>query len=411
MVNKTISHNLRQQKCFQDSCVLVLLFFSTIHLMSTILKPGPQFDFSTMRLTQPRAMQGGGVYMTEIAFGTDVRDEVWIQLPQCKTKQGVVTNGRKGHCDLVYDSTDTLVYDWVEKLQEHCQRLIFDKREEWFHNPLSLDDIESAFVSVTKLYKSGKSFLVRVNVKNVGTDRAPLAFDQNKAVIALDEIPSERTIIPMIKVSCIKFSSRSFALELLLQQVMILEDRPPIRECRIELKVPTSEAPFSVEAREEETVKEEPVEQETTDASKDLDIDAKTENEIMESLNESIEPETVPEITITKSEESVVEAEDTRENQEIEEITEVTVEAGDDLVEVEELSIEDTGEKDELRLRKPNEVYLQVYLAAKAKAKMAKRAAVQALLEAKKIKNTYLLDDVDSSSDDELSETLGVVDA
>ena len=356
-------------------------------------------------------MQGGGVYMTEIAFGTDLHDEVWIQLPQCKTKQGVVTNGRKGHCDLVYDSTDTLVYDWVEKLQEQCQRLIFDKREDWFHNPLSLDDIESAFVSVTKLYKSGKSFLVRVNVKNIGTDRAPLAFDQNKAVIALDEIPSERTIIPMIKVSCIKFSSRSFALELLLQQVMILEDRPPIRECRIELKVPTSEAPFSVEAREEETVKEEPVEQETTDVSKDLDIYAKTESEIMESSNESIESETVPEITISKSEESVIETQDTRENQEIEEIREVTVEAGDDLIEVEELSIEDIGDKDELRLRKPNEVYLQVYLAAKAKAKMAKRAAVQALLEAKKIKNTYLLDDVDSSSDDELSETLGVVDA
>jgi hypothetical protein len=30
------------------------------------------------------------------------------------------------------------------------------------------------------------------------------------------------------------------------------------------------------------------------------------------------------------------------------------------------------------------------------------------LLEAKKIKNTYLLDDIDSSSDDELSEVLGV---
>tara|TARA_A200000113_G_scaffold219992_2_gene229452 strand:+ start:424 stop:1497 length:1074 start_codon:yes stop_codon:yes gene_type:complete len=357
-------------------------------------------------------MQGGGVYMTEIAFGTDVHDEVWIQLPQCKTKQGVVTNGRKGHCDLVYDSTDTLVYDWVDKLQEHCQSLIFEKREDWFHNPLSLDDIESAFVSVTKLYKSGKSFLVRVNVKNIGTDRAPLAFDQNKAVIALDEIPSERTIIPMIKVSCIKFSSRSFALELLLQQVMILEDRPPIRECRIELKVPTSEVQLSLEPnKEEETVKEEPIQKEITAVPDESEIDAKTEEEITEGSNTIVEPESVPELTITNSEESVVEANVEREKQEIEEITEVPIEANDDLVEVEELPIEDANDKDELRLRKPNEVYLQVYLAAKAKAKMAKRAAVQALLEAKKIKNTYLLDDVDSSSDDELSETLGVVDA
>jgi hypothetical protein len=360
--------------------------------MSTILQPGPEFNFSTMRLTQPRAMQGGGVYMTEIVFGNDSREELWIQLPQCKTKQGVVINGRKGHCDLVYDSADTLVYDWIEKLQEHCQQLIYNKREEWFHSPLSLDDIESAFVSVTKLYKSGKSFLVRLNVKNVGTERAPLAFDENKAVVGLDEIPSEKTIIPMIKISCIKFSSRSFALELLLQQVMILEERVPIRECRIELKIPSIESERA--AVKEETLDNEDMEE--TVQSKELSQptgEKSNESDIREDASEE-EPRT--------------KIDDTNEYNIDSTLDEMTVTLDDGLVEIDDLAIDDSEESKELTLRKPNEVYMEVYQAAKAKARVARKAAIEALLEAKKIKNTYLLDDIDSSSDDELSEVLGV---
>jgi hypothetical protein len=62
----------------------------------------------------------------------------------------------------------------------------------------------------------------------------------------------------------------------------------------------------------------------------------------------------------------------------------------------------DLATLESVTLRKPNEVYHQIYLAAKAKAKLAKKAAIEAYLDARKIKNTYLLDDVDSSSDEEL---------
>ena len=190
--------------------------------MSTILQPGSDFDFSSMRLTHPRALQGGGVYLTEVVFGSDSSNEVWIQMPACKTKQGIVMSGRKAHCDLLYLSTDTLVVDWLEKLEQHCQEHIFKHRDEWFHNPLSLDDIEGAFNSCAKLYKSGKNYSVRLHIRQVSGDRAPTAFDENKATVNLEDIGSEKTIIPMIKIDCIRFSSRSFTLELTLQQMMVL---------------------------------------------------------------------------------------------------------------------------------------------------------------------------------------------
>ena len=65
-----------------------------------------------------------------------------------------------------------------------------------------------------------------------------------------------------------------------------------------------------------------------------------------------------------------------------------------------QLSINNSESK--IILKKPNEVYYEIYKIAKDKAKQHKKAAISHYLEAKKIKNTYLLDDLDNS--DESSE-------
>jgi hypothetical protein len=53
-----------------------------------------------------------------------------------------------------------------------------------------------------------------------------------------------------------------------------------------------------------------------------------------------------------------------------------------------------------LTLKKPNEVYMEIYKEARKKAKESKKAAVQAYLEAKRIKSLYLLDEIESSDDE-----------
>ena len=54
-----------------------------------------------------------------------------------------------------------------------------------------------------------------------------------------------------------------------------------------------------------------------------------------------------------------------------------------------------------VHLKNPNEVYQELYLEARRKAKIAKNQALQAFLEAKKIKSQYLLDEIEDDSDDE----------
>ena len=62
-----------------------------------------------------------------------------------------------------------------------------------------------------------------------------------------------------------------------------------------------------------------------------------------------------------------------------------------------------------IQLKKPNQVYFELYKEARNKAKLAKRNAILAYLEAKNIKKTYMLEninnsDTDSDFDDEIDE-------
>jgi hypothetical protein len=54
-----------------------------------------------------------------------------------------------------------------------------------------------------------------------------------------------------------------------------------------------------------------------------------------------------------------------------------------------------------LKLKRPNEVYYELYKIAKEKAKEAKKKAIQAYLEAQNIKATYMLDDLEEDDDSE----------
>jgi hypothetical protein len=56
-----------------------------------------------------------------------------------------------------------------------------------------------------------------------------------------------------------------------------------------------------------------------------------------------------------------------------------------------------------MKLKKPNEFYYEIYKKAKEKAKQAKKEMLIAYLEAKNIKKTYMLDDLEDDSDSDIS--------
>ena len=55
---------------------------------------------------------------------------------------------------------------------------------------------------------------------------------------------------------------------------------------------------------------------------------------------------------------------------------------------------------DEISLKKPDEIYYEIYKVAKDKAKHMKKVALEAHLEARNIKIKYMLDDFNYSEDE-----------
>ena len=86
----------------------------------------------------------------------------------------------------------------------------------------------------------------------------------------------------------------------------------------------------------------------------------------------------------------------------LEEITNLEVnDDTNDSNELKEIDLEVNDDEEPISLKKPNEVYYEIYKSARNKAKHMREVAIQAYLEAKEIKTRYQLSDVEDSDDDE----------
>jgi len=386
--------------------------------MNDIIEPSIDYDFSSLYLGPPSTI-AGGAYFTRIMYNNN--KQLYIQTPKSLTKQAFVKSGKKIYVDLMFDNNDTVFINWIENLEAKCQELIFSKGDNWFQTKLDKDDIETAFTSPLKIYKSGKFYLLRVNVKpNVKI------FNDDANIINLDDLTADKTLISIIEIQGIKFSSRNFQIEIELKQSMVVSPDPFLDACFIKKPIKKPETVIKdvedvedVEDIEnatnnlvkypEQDILKNSIDLNTQSFSntgnnliKDLDLDKKTEmNTAINSktTNTSISPN-INNINIDFDFD--MQSENDNENivLEIEDLTvpSINIEDPNALKEVDlASSLEDL---ESITLKKPNQVYYEIYKKAREKAKEAKKEAILAFLEAKNIKKTYMLDDIDESDSD-----------
>ena len=123
---------------------------------------------------------------------------------------------------------------------------------------------------------------------------------------------------------------------------------------------------------------------------------SEVEEEIRQSENEFINP---PE-EFDESENTEVNNDSTMEQVDIN-INEEPLE-NQELQEI-DISCDNIPEGDEFEITERKDVYYKMYRDARKKAKLAKELSIASYLEAKNIKNTYMLDDIDSDSEDDES--------
>uniref|UniRef100_A0A6C0ETS9 Uncharacterized protein n=1 Tax=viral metagenome TaxID=1070528 RepID=A0A6C0ETS9_9ZZZZ len=407
--------------------------------MEHICEPNKLFNFDDISLAHPTGIQGGA-YFTKILQNNK---PLYIEAPKCLTKQGFIKNGKKMYTDLMFNSGDEGFIHWIENLETKCQKLIYDKSEAWFQNKLEINDIESAFTSPLRVYKSGKFYLVRVNVKmNYSTNFPHVKiYNESETPLTIDDVNMDTQIISIIEVQGIKFTSRNFQIDLELKQAMVLNTDKIFDSCLIKtssLARPTAntfevssiqtppapsksentflkiednclEEPTEIEERVE---MKEPVEIEKPVIEETMNASASTPLSLLENLSDSIlhsEKKAKSDIVISTSllAKSVGQVDDIKEKSIVGSIVGLNIEelSQENSNELMEVDIDaNLNNLETMTLKKPNQVYYEIYKEARNKAKKAKREAIVAFLEAKNIKKTYMLDDLDESDDSDDSD-------
>lgn len=368
--------------------------------MNNIVEPTMDYDFSKIYLGPPSSLSGGA-YFTRIMVDNK---QLFIQTPKCLTKQGFIKSGKKIYTDLMFDNNDTIFINWIENLETKCQELMFNKADQWFETKIEKDDIETAFTSPFKIFKSGKFYLLRVNVKpNIKI------YDETDNIINMDDITPDKNVISILEIQGIKFTSRNFQIEIELKQSMVVSPDPFLDECFI--KKPMGKQPDNIKATEtnsfikesasellKQDAKPNPV-QDVNVIEKNVTFHTDIPDELEKASSNVLEG-------IAKSKEQDVFEEEENIALDFEDLNPSGSKEDTNVLKEVDLTSNLDNNVETITLKKHNQVYHEIYQKAREKAKAAKQAAISAYLELKQIKKTYMIEDMDESDDSDFDEDM-----
>jgi hypothetical protein len=354
--------------------------------MENIYEATREFQFNQLMLTSPISVSGGA-HFSKILMN---KLPLYIQTPKCKTKQGIVKSGKKMYADLVFTHDDEEFIQWLETLETTVRKLIFDNRIKWFDVELSEEDIENYFAPTIKIFKSGKMYLVRVNANSKTSGAITMSnmkiYNENEQPVEMDTIDDKTTMITIVEVQGVKCSSKSFQIEIEIKQIMVLKPVDLFQKCIIKSSNPmTSVLPEPLEENAKLTTTTT-----TTTVLKPVEELPPIKIEINE---KPIETKVEEEIKMKVVEDDHDDVDDDDDKQPTIKIL------SDDVSEV-DLDLDNLEDSDTFHLKEKTEVYYEMYREARRKAKLAKSLALSSFMEARRIKNLYMLDDIDDSDSD-----------
>ena len=370
--------------------------------MESIKTPSDDFNFSDLVLTSPITMNSG-THFIKYKFNDN---QFYLQPPKSLLKQNITKGQRRMFCDLLFTNENDEFLRWIENLEEYSKKYIFDNRNNWFESELTEDDIEISFTPILKSYKGGKFYMLRTLIPTyLGTINLKI-YDENENNIEIDQIKENDNVMTALEFKGIKCSPRSFQVEIELKQLLLLNKENIFDQCilnkpsLVKKKIDTQEE--NVENVLEENIKIEVETKDDLEETKEESYPIEQSNIEKEVQEESLSNEEVKEDIVQEAEEEEkLEEEDVVDVEEKEEEGEKSKEDLENLnfdePEEIELPLEEVLEGEVVSIKKPNTIYYEMYKEALKKAKMAKDLALTSYLEAKRIKNQYMLEDLEDS--------------
>jgi hypothetical protein len=360
--------------------------------MSEIYDTNEPFDFNKLVLTKPTPVTGGNYFIKCLVNN----GPLYIQPPKCKTRQGILKAGKRFYTDLIFTNEDENFIQWMENLENNCQQFIYNNRDKWFDGEMELHDIENYFTSPLKIFKSGKFYIARTNISTVLGKIGLKIYDENENEVLMENINDKTNIMTILEVQGIKCSTRSFQIELELKQMMVLKPQDLFEKCIIKTK--SSNIKPSIDNLGNEPVI----------SNNDIIVDTHIEIENLENIEPSINDNEIkidlddPPLDETIENQPIENQSNTIENDPIQDDLDKIPPIETDGIEEVEFNLEELEKADEIQIKKRNDIYYEMYREARQKAKVARDLALSAYLEVKRIKNTYMLDDIADSDESDL---------
>lgn len=403
--------------------------------MDSIIEATDDFQFNSVKLSKPKSTAGGNWL---IKFGIN-NNPFYLQTPKCNTRNGILKAGKRYYTDLVFSNDNDEFIRWMENLENMCHEHLHANRAIWFDSNLMLErhDIENYFTSPMKIYKTGKYYILRVIVEtNLGVPALTI-YDEANNKVDIDAITDKQDVISILEFKGIKCSSTSFQIDIEMKQMVTIKPVKIFSNCVIRL--PPQSGNSSMYDDEEQNNLDKPrLSYNNDNAETDIDIPTldkpclNPENDnaentdidipILEKSNEigvgsldkdnnDTQPLEIvmvssdPEINNRETETIILEKQDVNTDN-LDESTNNIDENNDLIVDTNELQefkidLDDLTEDVNIIIKKDKDIYYEMYREACRKAKIARDLALSSYLEAKRIKNQYMLDDLTESDDSE----------
>ena len=380
-----------------------------------IYEPNDKFPFDKLNLTAPTVLSGGNYFIKYLVQGAPL----YIQPPKCKTRGGITKSGKRNYCDLVFTNENEDFIRWMEDLESHSCRSIYSHREKWFETEMDLPEIENYFAAPLKSYKSGKFYLARTNIPTRLGKMTLKIYDESEQDVDPETIGENTEIITILEVQGIKCSARSFQIEMEVKQMMVLRPTNLFERCILgkgrtdPLSEPTfsqvhveTTRPVPIQGFDQDQYQEQmdPAEERLTER-----VQSKDPTNFSQLL-ENTDPMYPMDLTDLKESLYKDPSVDLSRDPSVDLSRDPSVDLSNDLSKVSgpytlddlevDLNIDILPEDETVQIKARNEVYYSMYREARQKAKIARTMALAAYLEAKQIKSTYNLDDIEESDDE-----------
>jgi len=374
--------------------------------MSGIHETNSSFQFDKLLLSSPKLIAGGNHFIKYSISNSSL----YIEPPKCAIKGSISKTTKRSYCDLIFSNQDIEFITWMEDLETHTCKQIFENRAKWFESDMELSDIENYFASPMKSYKSGNNYLVRTNIPTrLGKINLKI-YNENEEEIDPDTITEDTNVVTVLEVQGIKCSARSFQIEFEVKQMLQIAPVDMFDKCILLKKNISNIDPIpipldDINNRENITLDRDVLKDSgTDDFTNETDIIADDDNSIEKDPsnspnNESVDDENCEQTVKTESNdqkylEASSEMPDIRANANIQETNIFS-----DLTEF-DMNLDDIEKSDQIQIRARNDIYYELYKEARKKARISRNLALQSYLEAKEIKTKYDLDDIESDEDD-----------